>query len=85
MEFAASMMDVYNLPGKQYLIEEADRSGRVAIVLPTSPKEKEVVHFYETVCKNRGWNVQAFAETQEAINWLTRDTPSNQSDADDSL
>ena len=72
MVLSASILDIHNLPDMQYIEEEADRSGRVALMLPSSPREKEAVKFYETVCKNRGWDVQAFTEKQEAINWLTR-------------
>ena len=73
MKFSASLTDLYNLSDKQYIEEEAERSGRVALILLTSPKETEAVSFYETACKNRGWNVQAFSERQEAVNWLTGD------------
>ena len=73
MVFAASMTDVYNLPEKQYVEEQADRSGRVAVILPTSPEEREAVQFYETACRNRGWHVKAFADTPEAVEWLTQD------------
>lgn len=85
MELTASIMDVYNLPDKQYLEEEAERSGRVALILPTSAREKEAVNFYETVCKNRGWQVKTFLEHQEAVNWLTPGTASKKPDASDGL
>ena len=71
IKLASSLIDLYNLPSKQYLDEEADRLGRVAIVLPTCPKTKEAIRFYETVCRNRGWMVRAFLERKEALNWLT--------------
>ncbi len=83
MEFAASLVDVYNLPAKQYQEEKADRNGRVALVLSRYPWEKEAAQFYETVCKNRAWDVQAFSEREEAVNWLTRSTFSNKPDAGD--
>ncbi len=76
MELTASIMDVYNLPDKQYLEEEAERSGRVALILSTAAREREAVNFYETVCKNRGWQVKTFLEHQGAVNWLTRGTAS---------
>ena len=81
MELAASLVNIYDLPDKQYVEENADRSGRVALLLPTSSREKEAVQFYETVCKNRGWNVQTFLERQEAIDWLTRGPSSSKPDA----
>lgn len=74
MVLEASLLDVYNLPAKQYIDENADRNGRVALVFPESgsPKEKEAVQFYETVCTNRGWDVRAFSEHPDAVAWLTR-------------
>ena len=80
MVLSASILDIHNLPDRQYLEEEADRSGRVALMLPSSPREKEAVNFYETVCKNRGWDVQTFTKHQKAINWLMRRAASNKPD-----
>ena len=71
MKLTASLLDVYDLPTKQYLEESADRFGRVAVLLPSCSKTREAVQFYETVCKNRGWMVQVFSNRQEAIDWLT--------------
>ena len=75
MELTASLTDVYNLPDKQYVEEQAQRSGRVALVLSASTREREAVKFYETTCKNRGWNVQAFTQRRDALNWLTGSVP----------
>ncbi len=83
MEITASLIDVFNIPDKQYVEEKADRTGRVALILPSSPREKKAVNFFETVCKNRGWLVQTFLEHQDAVNWLTRSTAINKSDACD--
>jgi hypothetical protein len=49
-EFAASLTDLYSLPTILYTTEDADRLGQVAVILPTSPKAKEAVEFYETAC-----------------------------------
>ena len=77
-----SLIDLYDLPSKQYLEDEADRHGRVAVVfLPTSSTAKKAAEFYETVCRNRGWMVKVFSERQEAVNWLTLSTSSNKPDA----
>ena len=83
MKLAASLLDVYDLPTKQYLEEEADRLGRVAVILPSCSKAKEAVQFYETVCRNRGWMVQTFSRRQEAVDWLTHCNSCNISDAVD--
>ena len=81
MKIASSMADIYDLPTKQYLEEQADRRGRVALMLPDCPKTKEAVLFYEDVCRNRGWMVQAFSKRQEAVDWLTAGSSTEQSDA----
>ncbi len=85
MKFTGSLVDIYDLPTKQYLEEEADRHGRVAVVLSTSPREIEVVEFYETVCRNSGWMVRVFSERQEAVIWLTSGASSNKPYAGDGL
>ena len=35
----------------------------------------EDVQFYVTVCRNKGWLVEAFTDEQEAIDWLRYTTP----------
>ncbi len=70
MKSVSSLMDLYDLPANQYVEENADRLGRVALVPPKSPKAREAVRFYETVCQNRGWMVQVFEKRHAAIEWL---------------
>ncbi len=70
-EISASLLDLFDLPAEQYAAEKADRSGRVAVVLPRSPRARDAAQFYETASRNRGWMVQAFASRQEAVDWLT--------------
>ena len=71
MEFTGSLFDIYELPAKQYVEEEADRLNPIAVILSTSPKEKKTAKFYELVCLNRGWIAKSFEERQDATNWLT--------------
>ena len=71
MKLDAKLVDLYHIPTQQYVEEKADRQGRVAVLLPTSTREKKAVEFFETVCRNRGWLVQVFSERQEALYWLT--------------
>ncbi|MDJ0834833.1 MAG: hypothetical protein QNJ69_15025 [Gammaproteobacteria bacterium] len=73
INITASLMDIYYLPNRQYIEEDADRDGRVALILPTDKKQKEYVQFYETVCVNRGWDVKAFKQRQPALEWLLAD------------
>lgn len=80
---AGSVLDLYDLPA---LYEELGfkRSSKAALVLPIkSAAAAEDVRFYETVCINRGWQVQVFTERQEAVEWLRQTKPSNKPDAGD--
>ena len=70
MKLGASLIDIYTLPSEQYIEEEADRFGRVAVVPSDSPEVREAARFYETVCINRGWMVQVFEDRGEAVAWL---------------
>ena len=47
----------------------------VAVVEPLSEEAREDARFYETVCRNRGWNVTLFAKRGDAVAWL-RERPS---------
>jgi hypothetical protein len=71
-EGGASVLGLFQLP-KMHEKLEADRTSRAALILPPSSRAAEVrdAQFYETVCKNRGWNVRVFLEREEAIKWLT--------------
>jgi hypothetical protein len=83
MDLAVSILDLYDLPNKQYEDEEANRQGRVAIILPTSKEARDAVQFYVTACQNRGWFVRVFSERLSAINWLTGNITPNKSDLGD--
>ena len=83
MDLAVSILDLYDLPNKQYEDEEANRQGRVAIILPTSKEARDAVQFYVTACQNGGWFVRAFSERLSAINWLTGNITPDKSDLGD--
>jgi hypothetical protein len=83
MDLDTSIVNLYELPNKQYADEEANRQGRVAIILPTSKEAREAVQFYVTSCQNRGWFVRAFSERLSAINWLTGNITPDKSDLGD--
>lgn len=85
MQFDATLFDIFDLPTKQYIKEGADRSARVAVIHSNTDKEKKAVRFYETTCRNRGWQVGAFSDRQNAMDWLTRSTSSNKTDAGNSI
>jgi len=69
-QLSASFVELYNLPNRQYELEEADRSGRMAIIQPSSPRMREAARFYESVCRNRGWTVLILPTRDEAVDWL---------------
>lgn len=67
---AASLSDLYDIPMKQYVEEDADTLGHLAIILSTSTKEREAAEFFQIVCRSSGWQVQTFDDRQMAIDWL---------------
>ena len=73
MELDATLLDVYDIPETQYVVEKADRKGRVALILAASGFERQAGLFYRDACQNRGWLVEAFADRQEAVDWLDGD------------
>ena len=50
--------------------EKLKRPIYVAVVDPLSQEAKEDTHFYELVCRNRGWSVKSFVGREQAIGWL---------------
>lgn len=68
--FAASLVDLYDLPASQFECEQLDRRSRIAVLLPKDAKAREAAHFYQAACLNRGWNAKAFADREAAIVWL---------------
>lgn len=71
MKISASLAGIFDIPLKQYEEEEADRQGRVPVMLSTSAKEKEFAKFYQIMCQSSGWKVQTFTDQQAAMDWLT--------------
>jgi len=69
-ELTASSLDVFNLPSGLYVSESASRKSRLALVLPTEKKSREIAQFYETACKKLGWVVQIFSDRQSGVAWL---------------
>jgi hypothetical protein len=70
MELSATMMDIYNIPTKQYIDEGADRAGRLAIIAPRNARGIQAAKIFEIVCRNNGWMAKVFESDQDAIVWL---------------
>jgi hypothetical protein len=75
LELAASLLDVYNLPARQYQDENLDRRVRLGLVTPRQPREREAAQFYEDACVNRGWQVRSFGSRDDALGWLKQPPP----------
>ncbi len=84
VDLAPSIIDLFELPDKQYLAEGKSRRSRIALVLPKSPEVKKAARFYENACVNRGWKVQSYPNRDDAIEWLKGTDPYYKSDAGDS-
>jgi len=83
LELVASLFYLFDLPARQYYEDGLNRRVRVAVVLPSLPKEREDVLFYETACVNRGWRVRSFPTRDDAIEWLKVPKSSSNSVAGD--
>lgn len=70
LENTVETLEIYEMP-KFYAELNIDRKMKVALILPDAPQLKEDLKFYETVCRNRGWNIASFEERKDAILWLT--------------
>jgi len=70
-ELKASTLDIYDIPGKQYLDEGVDRRSRFAVILPDAPRPRKAAYFYEAACRNRGWNARVLPDHESALEWLT--------------
>lgn len=46
------------------------RTSKVAVLMPKDALADKDVRFYETVCRNRGWQVSVFDVKDAAVKWL---------------
>ncbi|MBU1170385.1 MAG: hypothetical protein KKD44_12550 [Proteobacteria bacterium] len=73
LERTVGIRDIYDMP-QRYADLNIDSRLKVAVILPTSPKAKEEVQFFETVCRNRGLNISVFRNRDEAMDFLIKKT-----------
>jgi hypothetical protein len=73
----ASLVDIYEIPTRQYWKEELASESRIATIFPTSESGKIAANFYINVCQNRGWNARVFPDRRGAVDWLTGSTGSD--------
>ena len=80
-ESQLSATEIYGVP-RQWEALGANRANKLALVVPEGGSLWKDARFYETACRNEGWQVEVFSQRQEAIDWLTRRHPPNKPDAD---
>ena len=62
--------DVKDIVNHMYDQEGNQAHWMLAIITPLSPVAREQVGFLVRDCKHRGWNVDAFEQRQDALEWL---------------
>lgn len=82
MASAPPIIDIYELPTKQFISEDLSYEVRCALIVPESSRIREAARFYETTCINRGRSVRSFSSRKEAIAWLKRKAADNSPIAD---
>ncbi len=69
-----SITDIYTLVGEMVRHKELIHKRKIA-VLDQLDDNFVKTQFFEVCSRNRGFSVRAFAEFEEAMNWLTGETP----------
>lgn len=67
-----SVIDIYSF-GSLYVNLDIPRGSKQAVILSTNEENQKNTRFYETVARNRGYNVRVFNDRYEALAWLTSD------------
>jgi hypothetical protein len=70
----ATTLDIHHLPEFQEKVG-TPKSVKIALVLPGTGHKAEDYLFYETVCRNRGYNCKAFKSRESAEEWLEQGKP----------
>jgi hypothetical protein len=64
-----SVMDLYGLI-EMFEILKIERDVKEAVIMTSLQDSIDEIRFYETACKNRGFNVRIFKDKDEAVAWL---------------
>jgi hypothetical protein len=67
-----SVLDIYSIGGL-YVDLDIPRGSKQAVILSTNKENQKNTRFYETVARNRGYDVRVFQDRYEALAWLTSD------------
>lgn len=72
VESELSTIEIHDVP-TLFAIEGLSAPSRGAYIIPESGEIREDLRFFETVCRNRGWDVRLFTDPEEAVAWLSGD------------
>ena len=72
LELAVSTNQIFQMP-EFYENTNAYRGSLWAMLQPPEGPVLKELKFYETVCRNRGWLVKLFDDSQAALDWLFTD------------
>ena len=70
----ATTLDIHDLPEFQEKLG-TPKSVKIALVLPRTGHKVEDFRFYETVCRNRGYDCKGFSAREAAVKWLDQSKP----------
>ena len=63
-------MDLFGF-GESFVKGKFPRSAAIAVVNPVSEEAADDVEFVVTVARNRGFSMELFRDTEEALKWLS--------------
>lgn len=69
VELQHSLVDLYLMP-KQWQRMQFVRESGLALLVSDTGKMMKYAQFFETACRNQGWQVRLFTQRQDAIDWL---------------
>jgi hypothetical protein len=64
-----TVIDLYGLIS-MFETLKIDSEAKEAVIMTSLHETADEINFYETACKNRGFNVRIFKQREEAISWL---------------
>jgi hypothetical protein len=69
LENTARLTDLYELP-EGFSAMKMPAHVKIALLAAPGHKDQDTIHFYETICVNRGWQVKTIYDREEGLRWL---------------
>ena len=70
MVLTAKLSEIHDVSDKQFFEESVDPQGRQAMYYRESQAEEEMIEYFASVARNRGWKVEIFTDRETAVKWL---------------